>query len=162
VSVDVHHPLFASLHARPSPRAAAGAPVAETVVDTVADGLPLPDACFDAAVASLVLCSVPDQAAALTELRRVLRPEGQLRFNEHVRPNNPRTAALWARPDDWNICPRLAGGCHTARDPEAATRVAGFDVALCRRFPLKGGPVPAPHILGIASRPPRDGHVAER
>src|SRR4051794_5210796 len=65
--------------------AAAGqASVPVTVVGGVADALPFDDESFDAAVASLVLCSVPDQARALAELRRVVRPGGELRFYEHV------------------------------------------------------------------------------
>ena len=123
-----------------------------TLVDAVADRLPFADDSFDAAVASLVLCSVPDQPSSLSELRRVLHPGGELRFYEHVRPNNPRTAAVWQRLDDWNIWPRLAGGCHAARDTEAAIRAAGFEIERCRRFPFKGGPVTAPHILGVARR----------
>ena len=47
---------------------------------------------MDAAVTSLVLCSVPDQASALAELRRVLRPGGELRFYEHVIPALPTEA----------------------------------------------------------------------
>jgi hypothetical protein len=82
-----------------------------------------------------------------------LRPGGELRFYEHVRPNNGRTAPVWERPDDWNIYPRLAGGCHAARDTEAAIRAAGFEIERCRHFPFKGGPVMAPHILGVARRP---------
>ena len=54
--------------------AAESAPVPVTIVDGVADDLPADDGAFDAAVASLVLCSVPDQATALAEVRRVLRP----------------------------------------------------------------------------------------
>ena len=133
--------------------AAERARVPVSVADAVADRLPFPDGSFDAAVASLVLCSVPDQASALTELRRVVRPGGELRFYEHVRPNSPRAAAVFQLLDDWNIWPRLAGGCHPARDTEAAIRNAGFAVEQCRRFPFKGGPVSAPHILGIARRP---------
>lgn len=129
-------------------RAAQTAPVRVTVVDAVADQLPYPDGSFDAAVASLVLCSVPNQASALSELHRVLSPGGELRFYEHVRPNNPRTAAIWQRVDDWNLYPRIAGGCHAARDTEAAIRNAGFAVKRCRRFPFKGGPVAAPTFSG--------------
>jgi ubiquinone/menaquinone biosynthesis C-methylase UbiE len=143
-------------------QAADGVRVPVTVIDAVADRLPSPDESFDAAVASLVLCSVPDQASALSELRRVLRPGGELRFYEHVRPNNPRTAAIWQRADDWNIWPRLAGGCHAARDTEAAIRAAGFTLEQCRRFPFKGGPVTAPHILGTARRPATESLAAER
>ena len=65
--------------------AARQAPVSVRVVDGSADALPAADASMDAAVASLVLCSVPDQARALAELHRVLRPGGDLRFFEHVR-----------------------------------------------------------------------------
>jgi len=127
--------------------------ISVTIVDAVADRLPFDDESFDVAVASLVLCSVPDQATSLGELRRVLRPGGELRFYEHVRPNNPRTAAVWQRLDDWDIWPRLAGGCHAARDTQAAIRTAGFEIERCRRFRFKGGPVSAPHILGVARRP---------
>ena len=72
---------------------------------------------------------------------------------EHVRPNNPRTLARWQRLDNWNIWPRLAGGCHPTRDTEAAIRAAGFIVEQSRRFAFKAGPVTAPHILGVARRP---------
>ena len=132
--------------------ATANAPVPVTVIDATADRLPLPDESFDAAVASLVLCSVPEQATALAELRRVLRPGGELRFYEHVRPNNLRTAAIWQWADDWNIYPRLSGGCHAARDTESAIRAAGFAIVRCRRFNFKGGPVTAPHIIGLARK----------
>jgi ubiquinone/menaquinone biosynthesis C-methylase UbiE len=64
--------------------AAQQAAVPIRVVDGTADALPSPDTGMDAAVASLVLCSVPDQARALAELRRVLRPGGELRFFEHI------------------------------------------------------------------------------
>lgn len=134
-------------------RAAADAPVQVRVVDALADRLPFPDDSFDAAVASLVLCSVPDQAASLGELRRVLRHGGELRFYEHVRPDSPRKAAVWQRLDDWNIWPRIAGGCHATRDTEAAIRDAGFEIERCRRFTFSGGPGIVPHILGIARRP---------
>jgi SAM-dependent methyltransferase len=143
-------------------QAAARAPVPVSVRQGTADAVPLEDGEMDAAVASLVLCSVPDQARALAELHRVLRPGGQLRFYEHVRPDNPRTAAIWQRADDWNIYPRIAGGCHAARDTQAAIPAAGFKIEHCRRFPFKGGPVTAPHILGLATRPVTPSDAARR
>lgn len=59
----------------------------------VAERLPAKDATFDAAVVSLVLCSVADQEAALREIRRVLRTGGELRFFEHVHADTPRPEA---------------------------------------------------------------------
>ena len=64
-------------------RAAERAPVPVEVVDGTAEHLPCPDASFDAAVATLVLCSVSDQRAAVREVRRVLRGE------EHQVPDHP-------------------------------------------------------------------------
>ncbi|HYJ66885.1 MAG TPA: class I SAM-dependent methyltransferase [Nocardioidaceae bacterium] len=122
------------------------------VVDGVADELPADDASFDAAVLSLVLCSVPDQATALAEVRRVLRPDGELRFFEHVRAD---TAGLRRvqRALDATIYPRLAGGCHLNRDTAAAIEEAGFAVESIEplRVPDTRISLPAtPHILGIA------------
>jgi SAM-dependent methyltransferase len=133
--------------------AAARAAVAVTVVDAVAGALPFEDASFDAAVACLVLCTVPDQAAALHDLRRVLRPGGELRFLEHVHAERqPLRAVLWAV-DATRLWPLLAGGCHPARDTLNAIEAAGFSVSEVRRFDFSPGPpLPAvPHILGRAT-----------
>ena len=78
--------------------AAAEAPVPLRVVDGLADSLPGGDGEFDAAVASLVLCSVPDQASALAELRRVLRPGGELRFTSTCARRNRRRRAARTAP----------------------------------------------------------------
>lgn len=135
--------------------AARDAPVTVTVVDGVAESLPLPDASVDAAVAALVLCSVADQATALAELRRVLRPGGELRFYEHVRATEPRLARWQRRLDRW-LWPRLAGGCHTSRDTAAAISAAGFEIQRCRSFSFRpsilAAPV-SPMIIGRARRP---------
>ncbi|MDX6377477.1 MAG: hypothetical protein QOE98_1780 [Gaiellaceae bacterium] len=132
--------------------AAAEAPVPVRIAEGTADQLPAEDSTFDAAVASLVLCSVPDQLRALAELRRVLRPGGELRFYEHVVADTPRKAALQRRADDWGIWPRVFGGCHVARDTLAAIESSGFAVERVRRFDFKGGPVSIPHIIGVARR----------
>lgn len=134
--------------------AAAEAAVCIEVVDGVADELPAGDASFDAAVASLVLCTVPDQARALAELRRVLRPGGELRFYEHVRSG--RTAvALSQRAVDRLFWPRAFGGCHTARDTVAAIATAGFDVEDHRSMWVNPVPIAFPvatHAIGRARR----------
>jgi ubiquinone/menaquinone biosynthesis C-methylase UbiE len=134
-------------------RAAKLAPVPVSVRAGVADSLELEDASFDAAVACLVLCSVPDQQAALAELRRVLRPGGQLRFLEHVRSQKPGKARVQATLDGSGVWPRLAGGCHASRDTVSAVRAAGFQMGDARDVDL--GPswvITNPHVLGRAVR----------
>jgi ubiquinone/menaquinone biosynthesis C-methylase UbiE len=124
------------------------------VLGGVADALPLEAASVEAAVASLVLCSVPDQMRALAELRRVLRPGGELRFYEHVIPNcRPRRLLLQAA-DHSGLWPRIAGGCHPARDTGAAIRRAGFEVESSERLMFAAARFePAiPYVLGIARR----------
>jgi ubiquinone/menaquinone biosynthesis C-methylase UbiE len=124
-----------------------------TVLDGVSGSLPADDESFDAAVASLVLCSVPDQSRALGEFGRVLRPGGELRFYEHVLAEH-RAAALLQRLADATFWPRVAGGCHLSRDTGAALERAGFAVQTCERFLFTPGPPvpPIPHILGVARR----------
>jgi ubiquinone/menaquinone biosynthesis C-methylase UbiE len=129
------------------------APVPVEVVDGVSGDLPAADESFDAGVASLVLCSVPDQRRALAEFRRVIRPGGQLRFYEHVIAHH-RTGALAQRIADV-VWPKFGGGCHLSRDTGQAIQDAGFVIEKNERFQFTpGAPVPAiPHILGIATRP---------
>jgi SAM-dependent methyltransferase len=136
-------------------RAAAEASVPVVVTDGVADDLPGGEAAFDAGVASLVLCSVPDQASALAELLRVIRPGGELRFFEHVAARSPGLARL-QRTVDRLFWPRVGGGCHTHRDTAAEIERAGFTIEEMRRFPFRvcilAAPV-TPHIIGRARRP---------
>ena len=134
--------------------AAACAAVPVTVVDGTADALPLDDDSCDAAVCSLVLCSVRDQTVALAEVRRVLRPGGELRFYEHVLDHNPRVARIQRIVDV--VHPYVSGGCHVTRSTEAAIEHAGFEMIKIRRFRFAPEPLTkqaAPKILGIARAP---------
>ena len=135
-------------------QAAAATPVLVTVNEGIAEALPAENGEFDAAVVSLVLCSVTDQRAALAEIARVLRPGGELRFYEHVISNDPGRARIM-RALDATVYPPLAGGCHAARDTGAAIRQAGFQIEREERIAFKPSPlVPAiPHILGAARLP---------
>jgi ubiquinone/menaquinone biosynthesis C-methylase UbiE len=134
-------------------QAGRSSPVRVRTAAAAAYPLPVEDASFDVAVASLVLCTVPDPAAALTELRRALRPGGELRFMEHVRSEQPAQARVQRWADGSGIWPRLAGGCHCARDTLSAIESAGFRIESVRRFGL--GPswgITHPHVIGRASR----------
>jgi SAM-dependent methyltransferase len=92
--------------------AAGQAPVPVRVVDGTADALPTPDASMKAAVAALVLCSVPDQARALAELHQVLRPGGELRFSSTSKP----TPLAWPGSSGW---PTSSGPWWVAVTPTA-------------------------------------------
>ena len=107
----------------------------------------------DAGVASLVLCSVPDQTAALAELHRVIRPGGELRLYEHVAADDPRWARRQQRAE--RVWSWFAGGCHLTRQTAEAIEHAGFQVDSCDRFlfqPCFTAKLAAPHIVGRATR----------
>jgi ubiquinone/menaquinone biosynthesis C-methylase UbiE len=133
---------------------AATAPVRVQVIDAVADELPLEDGALDAAVASLVLCTVPDPARTLRELHRVLRPGGELRFYEHVHAHRQPTRAFLEIADRTTLWPRMLGGCHPTRETGQAIEAAGFEMERCRRFGFSPSAITPsiPHILGVARR----------
>ena len=126
-----------------------------TVLSGFADELPFEDGELDAAVASLVLCSVPDHARALSELRRVLRANGELRFYEHVIPLHQPKRALFKAADRSGIWPAVAAGCHLSRDTAAAITAAGFAIEQCERIAFRSAPLEPrlPYILGRARLP---------
>jgi ubiquinone/menaquinone biosynthesis C-methylase UbiE len=135
-------------------RSAEKATVPVEVIDGVAEELPAGDQAFDAAVASLMLCSVPNQQVALREMHRVLKPGGQLRFFEHVRADQP-TLQRVQRLLDATVWPVFLGGCHSGRDTVAAIEGAGFAIEQLDRFNFPDGRLPSPtspHVLGVAHR----------
>jgi len=131
--------------------AARAAAVSVSVRDGVGARLDLPDDSVDAAVACLVLCSVPDPAAVLAELRRVVRPGGELRFFEHVRADTPAKARVQAWLDRSTLWPRLFGGCRCSRETVGAIACAGFAIEDVRVISLKPACSPSnPHAIGVA------------
>jgi SAM-dependent methyltransferase len=118
-----------------------------------AHAIDLPDACVDAVVSTLVLCSVEDLDATLVEIRRVLRPGGRLVFLEHVAAD-PGT---WLRRTQAFVRPAwraLNDNCHPDRETADAIARAGFVDVSCEDL---DGPLPIPiikpHIVGFARKP---------
>ncbi len=113
--------------------------------------LPLGDASVDHALSTFTLCTVPDPALALAEIRRVLRPGGTFHFCEHGLSPDPRVARRQRRIEPLNR--RLAGGCHLTRDHEALLRAAGFEVTRLDREYGKGPKPYTYHYVGVAQKP---------
>ncbi|HEU5416434.1 MAG TPA: class I SAM-dependent methyltransferase [Streptosporangiaceae bacterium] len=124
-----------------------------TVLRAPAEDLPFDDQSFDAAVSTLVLCGVDDQPRALRELRRVLRPGGQLLFIEHLRADDARTARLQ---DRMNWLNRLLVCCDCNRPTLDAIKAAGFTVTRLEHTALPKAPkFVRPAIMGSATTPAR-------
>lgn len=115
-----------------------------------AEALPFDDASLDAAVSTFVLCSVTDPAAAVAEMRRVLKPGGTLVLLEHVRGDG--RVARWQE----RLTPlhrKLAGNCHLNRDTLATVAAAGFDTGGVERTHLPGThALVRPGIQGVATK----------
>jgi ubiquinone/menaquinone biosynthesis C-methylase UbiE len=120
------------------------------IVDAPAERLPLPDASVDTVVSTLVLCTVDEPEHTLREIARVLRPDGQLLFIEHVRADSRFLAAC----QDYLLEPwrRFAGGCRCNRPTVELMRACGFavtaDNVVWRGMP----PIVRPLTVGRATR----------
>jgi ubiquinone/menaquinone biosynthesis C-methylase UbiE len=123
-----------------------------SVVEASAEDLPFDDGTFDVVVATLVLCTVEDQARALAEARRVLVEGGRLLYIEHVRSMRPGLGRWQDRLErPWGF---LAAGCHPNRPTEQALADAGFWIDSLERDKLpKAPPIVRPVIRGVARRP---------
>jgi ubiquinone/menaquinone biosynthesis C-methylase UbiE len=134
---------------RLQPKALEEAPNAE-VVQASAEDLPFEDASFDAVVSTLVLCGVEDQARALQEAKRVLRPGGRLLFIEHVRSDDPKLARFQDRMNRFN---HFLVGCDCNRQTLAAIEEQGFTVSKVEPTELPKAPkFVRPAIVGSAVR----------
>lgn len=119
------------------------------LVTAPAEALPFADDTFDTAVATLVLCTVPDPVAAIAELARVLKPGGRLLFIEHVRSDDPGRARWQDRLEKpWRF---MADGCHCNRDTEAMLDASVFQIESLEHGKLPKAPsIVRPLIHGTA------------
>ena len=120
-----------------------------SVVEAPGEDLPFPNGSFDTVVVTLVLCTVPDQAATLAEIKRVLAPGGQLLFLEHVRAHDPGLAKWQDRLEGpWKF---LADGCRCNRDTVAAIEASGLQLGDVESGELpKLPPLVRPLVTGSA------------
>jgi len=111
--------------------------------------LPVDDQSFDTVVMTYTLCSIPDAAAALREIRRVLAPGGRLLFCEHGRAPDASVRRWQDRLQPW--WGPIAGGCQIGRDIPALLRAGGFEMPGMHAEYVRGGPRPlAYHYWGEA------------
>jgi len=112
-----------------------------------AERLPVDDASFDTVVCTYTLCTIPDPAAALAEMRRVLKPGGKLLFSEHGRAPDANVSKWQTRLQPyWS---KLAGGCMLDRDVPLLLRDAGFQSEVQSRY-LPGPRFVSYHYWGVA------------
>lgn len=133
-------------------RRRARVPVERTGLD--GEALAEPAESFDSALVTFSLCTIPDPAAALAEVRRVLVPGGRLHFLEHGLAPEPGVQDWQRRLEPMQR--RLAAGCHLTRDVPALVAAAGLEVETSRSEYLPGPRVMRPWIyvyLGRAVRP---------
>ncbi|HEY1956618.1 MAG TPA: class I SAM-dependent methyltransferase [Polyangiaceae bacterium] len=119
-----------------------------TLENADALALPMPDASFDAVVACLVLCSIPDARRALAEARRVLRPGGELRLIEHVVSDRRVPRALMHAADPLWLWLNHQG-CHMDRDTVASVREVFPNVEITERFQIWSAGLPAFPMLTL-------------
>jgi ubiquinone/menaquinone biosynthesis C-methylase UbiE len=103
----------------------AASPFPVELIGLSAEKLPLPDASVESIVSTFTLCTIPDVAGALLEMRRVLLPGGRFYFVEHGRADDPRVER-WQRRLN-SIQQAVFGGCHLNRHISALIEEAGFE-----------------------------------
>jgi ubiquinone/menaquinone biosynthesis C-methylase UbiE len=119
-----------------------------TILEASADNLPLDDNSMDTVVSTLVLCTVPDVEATLAEIKRVLRPGGELVVLEHVATDNRwRHAQRFLNPA-WKV---FARGCNLTRDTKSRLADADFETSDIVEGNMPGLPWTKAAIRGTAT-----------
>lgn len=121
------------------------------LLEASSEKLPLEDKSFDTVVMTFTMCSIPEVGAALLEIRRVLKPEGELLFAEHGRAPDPdvmrwqdRLTPVWKR---------IGGGCHLNRKVDDLVQSAGFRIERLNAAYQKFAPRPFSFFYEGSARP---------
>jgi SAM-dependent methyltransferase len=129
--LDPSAPLRAQAAAR-----AQGLPFPTHMTDYAQGRIPADPASFDTVVVTYTLCSIPNLAEVLADVRRVMRPEAALLFSEHGRA--PDAGVHKVQRLMTPVWRRLGGGCHLGRDIPGVLREAGFEVPELESMYLPG------------------------
>ena len=108
-------------------RATTGLEKAEFLTQSAEEPLPLASATIDTVVVTWTVCSIPNAAKALQEMKRVLKGSGRLIFVEHGRAPDPAVAAWQDRLTP--VWKRITGGCHLNRRIDELVMEAGFQIS---------------------------------
>lgn len=129
----------------------AASPIEVDYIGLDGQALPLPDDSCDGALSTLTLCTIPDEAAALAELVRVVKPGGRIHLLEHGRSRDPKVHRWQQRLNP--IQRRIGDGCHLDRDHAALVEAAGLEVDEAREWYVKG-PKPMSAFFLLRTRVP--------
>lgn len=141
IGIDPHEPMCALARQRIEE-----SPVVPEMLIESAEAMPFEGKIFDTVVITYTLCSIPDAAKALSEVRRVLKPGGHVLFCEHARAPDTNVARWQDRLN--GIWGRFSGGCNINRDMPGLFEEGGFKLDQLERYYLK----PFPRIVSFHTR----------
>ncbi|CCF00535.1 conserved hypothetical protein (plasmid) [Sinorhizobium fredii HH103] len=119
-------------------------------IEASAEAIPLDDRSVDTVVTTWTLCTIPGSAAALSEMRRVLKPQGRLLFVEHGL--SPDRGVRWWQDALTPIWRRISGGCHLNRPIRSMIEDAGFRIDRIETGYMRG-PKPMTFMYEGSARP---------
>ncbi|AWM24053.1 SAM-dependent methyltransferase [Sinorhizobium fredii] len=125
-----------------------GVPV--NFIEASAEAIPLDDRSVDSVVTTWTLCTIPGSHAALSEMRRVLKPQGKLLFVEHGL--SPDRGVRWWQDSLTPIWRRISGGCHLNRPIRSMIEDAGFRIDRIETGYMRG-PKPMTFMYEGSARP---------
>ena len=131
-------------------RAALGVPIPTTFIEASAESIPCEDRTFDTVVTTWTLCTIPDVAGALREMRRVMKADGQLVFVEHGQSPEERVRKWQDRLTPMWQC--IGGGCHLNRPIRTLVECAGFAITQIETGYMSG-PKPMTFMYEGRARP---------